>query len=178
MGAQTPSPRSSAARMATVAEKLWHQGEAAIGRARELQSPLRARRYDVGRAGTGTVSNQTMEAACARADRGPSLYSQLVGVMHRLDNDLTSFDRLFERVMGKADIAEAKRKMRQPGSGRCYACKEYMPGTRDHRIVEGLCPKHYKGCHRFIKDGKGSRSDYVAKVRHKLGFGDEEEETE
>lgn len=169
-------PRSVAKRMIRLCEKLFNDGEAALSRAKEQQSPLRARRYDIGRAGRGNVSNQTADVGCARAERdSKTLYESFVGAMNDLDRSILRVDGLYERIMGTADRSEANRKMRQPGAGHCVACQVWMPGTRKERIISGLCPTHYQGYHRAVKTKGITRAEYIAKVRARKDKQDEDE---
>jgi hypothetical protein len=164
-------PRSIAKRMVSVCEKLWNHGDDALEAAKDAQSPLRARNYAAGRSGKGVVDDRTGEVACGRSGRS-SLYDRLVKALTDLDQALIVVDNLIDLIFHRADRAAAKRELRQPGSGDCVACGEWVPGVGSDRIKSGLCPRHYTGWHRARKGGS-TRAEYLDGVRQGLKAGDD-----
>lgn len=178
-----PRPRAVAKLMVRVCEKLWKDGDRALKTAKENESPVRARSYSQtdsrsnpeGEDSDPGYNDQTGNVACARTGR-KTLYQQLCDAVNDLEVSLIRVDGVFGKILGNAQKAEASRKMRQPGSGRCVACGEFMPGTRDHRIRDGFCPKDYEDFHEARRRGV-TRGEYIAKVRRRTGYdgrGDDE----
>lgn len=176
MQQDVPRPSRIAQHMIRVCEKLMNGGDTALRVAKEDQSPLRARRYDRHDRGGPDSSaddpgynDQTGAAACARVGRKGTLYDTYVSALRHLDTGLVSVESAYEKIMGKAKRHEAERRARAPGAGRCVACNDWMPGTREHRIKDGFCSsRHYPGWHRAKRRGE-TRSDYIARVRRNGG---------
>jgi hypothetical protein len=180
MQTQVPRPKVIAAFAIRVIEKLMNGGDTALTVAREQQSPLRARHYDHDHRGGKSHSSgaddpgyndQTGTVACARTGRkGRTLYDQYCTALHGLDTSLVKVESAYDRIMGKAKKSEAERRSRVPGSGRCVACNDWMPGGEDRnsRIKDGFCPAHFKGWHRAKRAGQ-TRSDYIGRVRRNRG---------
>lgn len=162
-----PDPQAVAKKMVHVCEVMWHFGDDALRKAKEETSTLRGRDYaGSGRSAKGSIDDQVGDVATARADRKDKdlMYDKMAKAIIDLDKQLSEVACLFEKMVTPLDEAEAKRKLRKPGSGDCGACGRWVSGVGDDRIRSGYCAKDYKSWNRKKATGM-SRSDFEIAVR-------------
>ena len=118
------------------------------------------------RSSKGEVSDLGDTLAAMWIDNVPIIH-EAADLVDSLTTDLARLADIIE-ITCVTEAGEPRERISLPaGAGSCAACQIWCKGTRDDRLVSGLCPTHYEGLRRARATGE-DRHDYINRIRHSL----------
>lgn len=166
-----PQPHRIAAALEHAAATIRTQGRDALDRAHDWTTTGNSSGGN-NRKPKGDHSDPTATTALnpQPAHGVATWHQELITHLDQLDHTANQTLTLIAKIVTVADLEERAEQLRQPGTGYCECCAEWVPGTPDNRIVKGFCPSCRRAWDR--QQTELDRSDFIHWHRQTHNQGD------